>query len=251
MPNSPDVDTLLGRIMTLEVKVRNAEVAVADSNKELEGVHEALIAALKAGSTTGDPFRDEFIKMYSWNPAAELVYRDLNDQLKGHKGEFILLAYTHEVRMPGGMFRQESYANVRHFRLGVLDDETFGTTMVKGWFRREDGPMFSLPVSRYIERETEPYADIGRLELVEGNLFDQRHMHRDPPILSTYMLEKAGLWRGSETRFNSRHLYAHDIELIIGDDAVKAWLEKVGMADLYKPAAATLSKLILEPTDAT
>lgn len=241
----------IGRIMNLELRVRNAELALNDARHELNEEREALQKAVVAGEKTGDPFRDRFVALHGWSPELEPAYRALEQELKGHKGEFVLLAYSHEVRMPGGIFRSESYRTARYFRLAVLEGETFGTARVQGWFKEHDVDNFCIPISRYIEGEVEPYPTAKKLEVVKDGLFAQwRQEGREPPpVFSTFMLERAGLWSGSETRFNNRHLYAHDVELVVGDKAVQAWLAKVAMADIYKPAAAALSKLILEPTE--
>lgn len=243
---SPEVENSLRAIAVSQLAVTKTENALAHATRVLHARSDQLKKQVAGGSTTGDPFRDRFIKLYGWEPVAELAYRDINEQLAGRKGEFALLVYSHEVSVPGGFLREESYRAARYCRLGVLDDETLGTTVAKGFYPQHDSVVFCLPVSRYIERETEPYPTIGRLEVIGGNLFDQRYMHRDPPVFSTYMLEKAGLWKES----GSRSLHAFDVELIVGDEATKAWLAKVAMESLYKPAAAALSKLILEQTDA-
>jgi hypothetical protein len=244
---SLEVQASLGRIANLELKLRNAELKVTDTQAEISRELAALKAMLQTG-TTGDPFRDQFIKFSGWDPAVESAYRELNDSIAGYKGEFVLLTYEKEIRMPGGIFRDDRYTGAKFYRLAVLEDDKLVPLQVKGWLS-ETHQSLALPVSRYIEGEVEMMVKTGKPEVVQGSLFDPRHHDRDPPAFISYMLEKSGELnrRGSSLLVRSSEPF--EVQVIVGNAAVKSWLASALMDDLYKPTAHALGMLELEPTE--
>lgn len=236
-------------VENLKRELKERELNVKSTKERLYAAEKILMASLEAGGTTGDWLRDECIKMYGHEPATEAAYRDVNDSFKGHKGEFVLLTYDIEKRLPGGFLREESWHTVTYYRLGVLADDKLIVVLHKGWDKRRDSYHLEPPVESFIAGEKEPFPRIGKLEVIKQRLFDLEHQDRDPPHFMKYVGEKSGLhpeWGQSASIMR----YPTNAQLVVGNEAVKEWLKKAAMQDLYKPAAHALGMLELEPTDA-
>ncbi len=236
---SPEVLASMGRISTSELKVRNAEVALADARVELEREHMALRQMVLGGATTGDPFRNLFIKSWGFDEQLESAYRTLHDLLSGRKGEFVLIAYECRVQRTTVMTVLSGvpeFQDKGFYRLGVLE----GEGLIAPVWRRVETERLILPVSCYIEGIVVPFPKPTKLHVWEGSLFDPRYKKTDPPGFASYMLDTSVA--------TGRH---SAIELVVGNQAVKAWLAKEAIDDLYKPAAHALGMLELEQTDAS
>jgi hypothetical protein len=102
--------------------------------------------------------------------------------------------------------------------------------------------VLTLPISRYIfgvkQVFLEPNDVDGILPTEEGEFFGHSYHHMNPPTLAGILLLALKDMDWSE--WNKT--------VIIGDQAVKEWLEKNAMKGLYRPAMHALSKLELEPT---
>lgn len=195
---------------------------------------EALVGELRAelvkGSTTGDTLCDLVIRAHGFNPELEAHYRVLQEELRGKKSEFVLLSFVADIQTKYTMRGRESERR-NWYRLGVLQEERL---------RWDTSEKFSagitLPISQYIEGEQEALWDGDsafkrRIKVEKRNIFAQSYGDADPPSLVALI---QGAWRTT---------------ICIGDGPVKRWLEERAMLPLYKPAAAALSKLILEATE--
>jgi hypothetical protein len=216
----------LNRGHTIEVDKFHDKIAakVADAIKDLDN-----------GATTGDRLRDMLLRVYWYNPRAEERYRSVETQLKGKKGEFVLLSFNAQVAFRFHGTGRDT-RNAQCFRLGVLEGDEL--VLKKGLM----GTMVpTLPIPRYVYGETTFLAvedDVKRLEVEEKEFFDHAFHDMNPPRLTDilYIGRDGSDWTGWQET------------VIIGDEAVKKWLKEHAMPGLYKPAADLLSKLILEPT---
>ena len=197
---------------------------------ELSAEESTLRKRLAAGETTGDPLQDLVIRAHGYGKdLADVLarYRELEGMLKGKKGEFILLSFHAQIPFKHTMTSVEC-RDARCYRLGVLTDESLV-------WAGERGPLgyysITIPVSQFIYGEG--YLAPPNLPPQKGDLFAQMHRHADPHALSLMMEEGYG-WKEV---------------LIIGNDAVKKWLNSHIMPELYKVAADALGMLELEPTE--
>lgn len=156
-------------------------------------------------------------------------YRKLEKRLAGKRGEFVLLSYRAKIPFKYTM-RHTVYRYASCYRLGVLEGEELV------WKKAEDSlstPPITLPIPRYLKGEImfiRPGDNVGKV--VKKNIFAHSHCYENPPSLQALMQKEQG-------------------SIVIGDEEVKEWFKKHSMEELFKPAAAALSKLILEPTDDT
>jgi len=245
---SPNVAACIEKVESLKVQFENKQREAQCIKEQFHAAQKELEVALKDG-TTGDWLRDQCIKGWGLEPAIEAAYREIHDKLAGHKGEFVLLAFDQEERIPGGFFREESYRMATCYRLGVLGDDKLVLIPSKRWDRHHSDQL-GLPVTRFIEGEKEPFPSISKPKVVEAELFDPQHQDRDPPSFTRYIEERSGLYPASIIASMSAR-GPMNVELVVGNAAVKEWLRKAAMDDIYKPAAHALSMLELEPTDAT
>ena len=187
--------------------------------------------AVKAGESTDDHIRNMVLVVHGLDTELEKKYRALEGLLAGKKGEFVLLSY--DVNVPFKF--SATSVECRHasfYRIGVLEGEGLA------WMDKND-PFTSyspitLPVSRYLSgKESYFHSGDNTGGVSVRNIFAHAHNHEDPPSLHALMQGEAG---GS---------------VVIGDEEVRKWLKEHRMEALFEPAAAALSKLILEPTDGT
>ncbi|MBI2004740.1 hypothetical protein HYS79_01085 [Patescibacteria group bacterium] len=184
--------------------------------------------AFAAGESTGDHIRDMVLTVHGLDHKLEEKYRELEGKLKGKRGEFVLLSYHAKIPFKHSMTGVE-YRDASCFRLGVLEGEELVWKDGDGLSAMVSPVTFHI--SRYIKSEEgyiRPGDNLGGV--VQKNIF-ARGYDEGPPPLHALMRSEGG-------------------EIVIGDEAVKKWLEERGivMEALFVPAAAALSKLILEPT---
>ena len=154
------------------------------------------------------------------------LQKKIEGQLEGKRGEFVLLSFCAKIPYKYTMVEVE-YRDASCYRIGVLEGEKL--------MRNDEDrlSMPTLPISRYLKGEEgifRPGDNIGGV--VQKNIFAHGYCDEDPPPLHALMQNECG-------------------SIVIGDEAVKEWLQKRGMEELFKLAATALSKLILEPTDDT
>ncbi len=208
--------------------------AIDLKNARIHGYTKDLRERLANGETTGDPLKDLVLKTHGWDPEAEEKYAALERQLAGKKGEFVLLFY-HSQRDTRHIFgRGWEHESADYYRIGVLEGEKLigveETTFT-------NATLITLPVSRYIRDTPGIFLESDKvrrpLEVREHDIFEREYHDPGPYPL--------GCWiKGKGSRLS---------ELVIGDEAVKEWLDKRHMSGLYKTAADALSKLVLEPTE--
>ncbi len=224
--------------LTVEENILNKKLKELGTDKYK--VVTELRERLAQGETTGDRYVDMVIRMHGVEKLEELTakYRTLEEQLKGKKGEFILIHYV--IQMPH-TFHSHGVDTFPHrmLRLAVLEGEEVVWTSSESVISN-NGKILTLPTSQYLQLEQSIYLHDdkldGKLETEKGPLFDPFHLgggnDTSPPYLGLEDFTERG--------------FAED--LVIGDEAVQEWLTKNAMPGLYKPAAHALSKLILEPT---
>jgi len=154
------------------------------------------------------------------------LQKKIEERLAGKRGEFVLLSFDAEIRFKYTWIGDE-YRHASCYRIGVLEGEKLM------WNGEDQLSAPTLPISRYLKGEEgifRPGDNIGGV--VQKNIFAHGYCDEDPPPLHALMQNECG-------------------SIVIGDEAVKEWLQKRGMEELFKLAATALSKLILEPTDDT
>ncbi len=247
---SDDVKACIANVEALKREIETRMHAVKEAKERLSAAQDELSAALDAGGTSGDWLRDQCLKMNGHEPALEAAYREVHDSLKGRRGEFIMLIYDRQKRLPGGIFSEERYHTATYYRLGVLTDDKLALTLHKGWDEEHHSYHLELPVTSFIVGEKEPFPLIGKLDTVQLSLFGPQYQDSDPPHFMKYVAEKSGLypaWKNASAIMHD----STNAELVVGNAAVKDWLKKAAMQDLYKPAAHALGMLELEAIDAS
>src|SRR3989344_7938755 len=104
-----------------------------------------LRAELTAGGTTKDPVYDLVLKVGGGvNDPSLPKYRELQERLKGKKGEFVLIKYHAKTRQRfGGELRESDFCDETHFRIGVLQAEKLRLTKL--------GYHITLPIDQYLQ----------------------------------------------------------------------------------------------------
>lgn len=240
MADITDVPTLMWQIEGIKHSLAVSEVDVVKYKKALGEVTKELVEMIKNGATTGDPIHDLVIQAHGVvDEALTEKYRLVDNVLKGKKGEFVLLSYPGKV-----VHRYHShgrdYVDVHCYRLGVLEEE--GIVFAGHYFHpsMSEYRSLSIPISRYVDGAVSyllTSKDLKEsLAVKAANIFALSITDCNPPSLLEFLIDKRADW--SRT-------------LVVGDVAVRKWLEKNHMPVLYKGAADALSKLVLEPTDET
>ena len=205
---------------TKKEQVRLTELILRDT--------EELQERLKAGETTKDSLRDILIlSLYGLNHEWEGIYRKLQDTLWGKKGKLVLLSFYVKISHIDSMDPAE-YCGAHYYRVGVLD----GEKLILG-----QDTLPTLPVSRYAEEQVTTWGKdmlvSWVLDVKEGTLLDPFTRGSGYTVFSlTNILQRGGSWQS---------------ELIIGNEAVKKWLDTHFATGVFELAADAFSEPILEP----
>ncbi|MBI5003758.1 hypothetical protein HZC00_01555 [Candidatus Kaiserbacteria bacterium] len=234
MEDGVDMEQLILGVQGIKDSLASLRAQISAYEKALAERMQMLAKAIEEGETTGDAMRDLVIRFHQKDDdVLTAKYRAIDEALKGKKGEFVLVTFPGRRLVKHVFIGESEYAHVTYYRLGVLKNE--GVTCPPR-YRTSDQVAPTIDVSRYVEGEVGLLmkGDLSRpLSVVEENIFREFYSDHDPRPLYI-ILQEEGSWED---------------KIIIGDDAVKQWLDEVYMPGLYKPAADALSKLILEPTD--
>ncbi len=234
---SPDVIERIVRVGAAQAELEEKRRETAEAEKTACAEEEGLMEAIAAGGTTGDWLRDQVIRTCGYGSCMEAAYHQVNDQLMCRRGEFALLAYDHEKYVPPGiLFGGAKRVPASFYRLGVLEEDelVLAPPKRKGY---ENG-MLDLPVTRFVAGEKGSYLAFRKPQVVEARLFDQLGEH-SPPHFTMYIMEKSGLYPATAISALAAR-GPTNVELVVGNAAVRDWLENAGMMSLYDPAARVL-----------
>ena len=210
-----------------EEAIKKAELEQVQGQVQQET--DRLRAELAAGGTTNDPVLDLVLKIGCRDDDPALPkYRELQKRLKGKRGDFVMIRYHIIVRQHGGKSSESGYRHETRFRVGLLAGEELrlGTSTV-----------ILLPIDRYRQGHWPPshVYDISfeneHPSVPPQKDFFEWHRYDVPPNLLQYLLEE--------------HLAP---DLIVGDEAFRAELKKVGREKFFNIVAEVLGRLIREPT---
>jgi hypothetical protein len=228
-------------IEQLKIEGENLSQRLDDKREQINEATKQLCERLNNGETTGDWIRDLTIRSHGYDLEIEAKYREWSKKLEGKKGEYVLISYARRER---GWRDENRFED--HLRLGVLDGEGLIYGGLGGF---GTGAVITVPVYRYIEVHKTMLiesGDIKSLELKRENIFAQSFILSTSPLPDEYFL--LGVKRYDDRRHISRPSHIAK-DFVIGDEAVKEWLEKAHMSLLLTQAGKVLSRLELEPTD--
>ncbi|MBM3271937.1 hypothetical protein FJY94_01465 [Candidatus Kaiserbacteria bacterium] len=218
------MSTLLLNVKAAHNHAHALEASLAKSREILAGHESALRDAIAAGAKTGDPMLDLTMRCHHYDPVLVEKFRELDAELKGKTGEFVLVVFETRVMTCHRFLGPNDYENRTMFRMALLRGESLI------WHERN---YVTVPSERYITGDVAMmFGDSDpRIEMCDGDLF-ARMYRNDPEILGILVLKD--LWRE---------------RLYVGDEAVKAFLKEKHMLPLFNAAAEALGRLILQPTD--
>jgi hypothetical protein len=214
----PSIDKLEARLKTKKAYLQ----------EHLRAAQE-LIAA---GEKSDDRFLDMVIRGHgTLDEELALRYRKLEGSLQGRRGEFVTVEFIADVPYK---FSQDCVESRRHilFRIGVLTEESliFAALNPIGLFKE-----CTVPVAKYVEGDTDQlllWSGGSIRQSKQENLFFGASLYDDgPPSLRQWIANP------------------EICKIIVGNDAVRAWLDERHAGKFFKSAADALGMLILEPTE--
>ncbi|HWB34256.1 MAG TPA: hypothetical protein VG753_02990 [Candidatus Paceibacterota bacterium] len=225
----------VGEIKRLQAsqKARKAayEAGIAEDQREIGRNLDYLRDNIKAGSTTGDRIRDLLIRVHGVSDELETIYRQLDAELIGRRGEFVLLSYIVKERAYG---IRDDMRSVDYYRLGVLEGEEL--------IYRE-GIGTTLPISRYLmgpkvvvfeSTQLKTREDLEKVHWVEkkGNIFENQLLF-GPPSLDRHLI--------SQLPEAPAALRPSNLLITVGDEAVETFLKNIAMQGFLPLAKNLLS----------
>lgn len=205
-----------------------------DIQARLKGIDEQinrrsneLRTLVAAGVGTGDRLRDLVISYAGYWPELEDRCRAVEAAMEGRTGELVLICYPSRERTRHRFGLGWDTEEREAYRMGILS----GPNLIL----RKDHTfnMLTLPVGAYIEGFVHPhdhFAPFEEKDVHKDNLFCVYHSYVGrPPSLSSLLQEKGDFWKDY---------------LLIGDEAVKVWLEEKRMKELLPHALRALAGLV-------
>jgi hypothetical protein len=213
--------TIQGLVKGLELHISGTQRIIAEHEEVLKArkaksddMVKRLQVLLANGQSTGDRLTDLICRYRGYNTELLASYREFEVLLKGFAGQFALVSYAVQEREHGP---RDGTTTVEYFRVGVLDTEELLAAKTDPFGMSRS---ISLPVSRYLVSRQSWLEDLGLKgrfsdngNLREDNIFTSKDLVGPHP-LESYILRDV-------VRFRTNIQ-----EIVIGDEAVKAWLKK-------------------------
>ena len=221
-----------GEESVLQAKLRPIEQRKREAVAELQEL-------LGKGGTTDDRIMDMVIRAHGMEKLDELMekYRALEEQLKGKKGELILILFDvidRSFRIHDGPSGRRMNLVFHLYRLGILAGDTLVYELLGGPLIHLGEDEITIPTTHYIEGQVEALRHGQNLPRREQkNIFARETFGRkreDPPLLREYMAVELG----HQTFLDSRLPRTRLTGIIAGNDAVREWFDKQG-EDLLNP----------------
>lgn len=218
-----------------ENRARDLRKGLEDQERCIAELQREIIEDIRADTlSSGDRISDLVISFHGkvGDKVLDRRYRELEAALRGKQGEFVLVLHRETEWMEKHGTTAHGFGiDHQYYRLGVLGSETI--KLIKGCgFGGDEAP--SIDVSRFVEGEIEPLSMPSTLSVVNGNIFGRHMGPRNITPLFHLLQDDNFRWQ--------------DV-IVIGDAAVKEFLEESHMTRLFKVAGDALGKLILTPTD--
>src|SRR3989344_8695596 len=185
---------------------------------------ERIRERIQEGETTGDRIRDFVLLRGGYDEREEERYRKIDEALRGHTGEFVLVKYWEHVCIRHVLIPRPGHENVYEDRdrylAGTLQDEKLVFSLKTR--------SCSLPTAKRVLL-LHPKGEPGKntRPIAEELMFGPNH----------FLLDGAPLPQGVGEHMVSR--------VIVGDKNVKDWLSTESTPKIYEKCAELLGKLIL------
>ena len=222
---------------SVDRKARELEVA----RSECRDFGERIRRRIEAGEKPDNRYRGMVIRAHArFDRDLEDRYARFEASLAGKKGQLFVVTYLTTALYP--MLRSDRMdGNEVHSRVGLLDGDELVWEPSNGI---RTGGEYTVPVGKYIQGGPvrsgwNPYSQ--KPEIVAGDIFEWAKGENVEPFSArmTYSpdsdITTGSRWPG---------------EMIVGDSAVKAWLQKYARNStekLFNAALTALGVLVLEP----
>lgn len=238
-----DLGTLIREVGVNKKRIENSQKDIEILSSYNSGKLNQIKELIEKGESTGDYILDLAYRTHVIDEKAVQRLRDISAALAGKKGQFVLIHYGYSddsmepryAHAVGIMARHKPY--VEMYRIGVLVAEQF----IWEEPSREVtfaalGGRIELPIDRYAEGMVELFRS-NLTETHKGRIFsvDMHSYHRSRKFPSAWQAFAVGAFLNPKIEDWKEHL-------IIGNEAVKAWMEGKHLKHAYQQAEELLDE---------